>query len=366
MVPYIVFVGLLASFMTQGGAAAVTGAQELSPPLRIVVIAGEDAVNVIQQKTAVAPIVEVRDRNNLPVAGATVTFSVGQGASFGGVSTLTVATNAAGQAVATGLTPTVAGSIQIQATALFQGQTAIATIAQANVVTAAQAAAASAASSGAATGGGGGISGTTLGVAGGAVGAAVVGIAVASGGGSDVPPTSVSTAVPATTVVAPPVITATPQPTTTVYSGPWETQFTNSLTTVCEGATETCVSVWREVGTLRLTLTRGSGDTLTGNADLTSTQQRVSTSCPQYGTDASGQGSRWNFALTGTVQSFGFEDHLNIGSEFLYRFVLRASLNNDVITGTVRTDETYMASASPYCQAARSESSWTTPFSLRK
>ena len=42
--------------------------------LKIVVIAGEGAVNVIQQKTAVAPIVEVRDRNDQPVAGVVVTF----------------------------------------------------------------------------------------------------------------------------------------------------------------------------------------------------------------------------------------------------------------------------------------------------
>jgi len=44
--------------------------------LRIVVIAGEDAINIIQQKTAVAPLVEVRDRNNLPVPGAVVTFTI--------------------------------------------------------------------------------------------------------------------------------------------------------------------------------------------------------------------------------------------------------------------------------------------------
>ena len=86
------------------------------------VIAGEGAVNIIQQKTAVAPIIEVRDRNNLPVAGATVTFSVGgSGASFGTGSTLTVVTNAAGQATAAGLTPTAAGAVQINVTAAMQG-----------------------------------------------------------------------------------------------------------------------------------------------------------------------------------------------------------------------------------------------------
>ena len=111
--------------------------------LRVVVIEGEDAVNIIQQKTAVRPIVEVRDRNNLPVPGAVVTFSIQGGAStFGGASTLTVATNAAGQAAVTGLTPSAAGAFQIQVSAAFQGQVATATIAQTNVMTAAQAAAA--------------------------------------------------------------------------------------------------------------------------------------------------------------------------------------------------------------------------------
>lgn len=154
--------------------------------MRIVVVEGEDAVNIIQQKTAVAPVVEVRDRNNLPVAGVAVTFSVGgQGASFGGLSTLTVTTNAAGQAAAAGFTPTAAGAIHINATALVQGQALTATITQTNVLTAAQAAGAasatggatggagssgSASAGGAAAGGGGGMSATTIGIVGAAVG----------------------------------------------------------------------------------------------------------------------------------------------------------------------------------------------------
>ena len=89
---------------------------------------------------AVAPVIEVRDRNNLPVAGAMVTFSIGgNSASFaGGLQTLTVATNAVGQAAA--INPLATGAVQIQISAAFQGQTAIATIAQTNVLTAAQAA----------------------------------------------------------------------------------------------------------------------------------------------------------------------------------------------------------------------------------
>ncbi len=126
--------------------------------LKIVVIEGEDAVNIIQQKTAVAPVVEVRDRNNLPVSGVAVTFSIGgQGATFGGASTLTVVTNAAGQATAAGLTPTATGALQISATATFQGQTAVATIVQSNVMTAAEVAGASGAAGGGAGGGGGAV-----------------------------------------------------------------------------------------------------------------------------------------------------------------------------------------------------------------
>jgi len=159
--------------------------------LRIVVIEGEDAVNIIQQKTAVSPVVEVRDRNNLPVSGVAVTFSVGgQGATFaGGASTLTFTTNAAGQAIATGLTPTATGAITINATAVVNGQTIAATITQTNFATAqdaAQAASAGAGSSGASTagataaGGGGGLSGATLGILGG-VAAAGAGAAVTLG-----------------------------------------------------------------------------------------------------------------------------------------------------------------------------------------
>ena len=131
---------------------ASTGASPRVPPtvaaqantLRIVVIEGEDAVNIVQQKTAVAPVVEVRDRNNQPVAGAIVRFAIQQGrGTFAGARTLSVTTNAAGRAVAAGLTPTGSGALQIGASATFQGQTAVATIAQTNVMTAAQAAAAS-------------------------------------------------------------------------------------------------------------------------------------------------------------------------------------------------------------------------------
>lgn len=166
----------------------VLGGIDLSaqPTLRIVVIEGEDAVNIVQQKTATAPVVEVRDRNNQPVAGAVVRFAITRGrASFNGARTLSVATNAAGRAAVSGLTPTGTGALQITASATFQGQTVAATIAQTNVMTVAEAsAAASAGGSGGAggagaagtgTGGtGGGLSATTLGIVGGAAAGGVI------------------------------------------------------------------------------------------------------------------------------------------------------------------------------------------------
>ena len=67
--------------------------------LKIVVLEGEGAVNIIQQKTAVAPVIEVRDRNDQPVSGAVVRFAIQKGkASFDGARTLTVTTNGAGRA----------------------------------------------------------------------------------------------------------------------------------------------------------------------------------------------------------------------------------------------------------------------------
>jgi hypothetical protein len=74
--------------------------------------------------------VEVRDRNDHPVSGVVVRFAISRGrATFDGARAISVATDAAGRATAAGLTPTGTGTLQISATAAFQGQTAAATIA---------------------------------------------------------------------------------------------------------------------------------------------------------------------------------------------------------------------------------------------
>ena len=161
--------------------------------LKIVVIEGEAAVNIIRQNTAVAPVVEVRDRNDLPVAGATVTFAISGGskaAAFAsGTQTLTVTTNSLGRAVAAGLHPVGSGAFRLSVQAAFQGQTATATIAQSNVIAATQAAGASSAS------GGGGLShGAVAAIAGGAVGAAAVAVAATRTSASPAPAITISPA----------------------------------------------------------------------------------------------------------------------------------------------------------------------------
>jgi hypothetical protein len=149
-----------------------------APPLKIVVVEGEGAVNIIQQKTAVAPVIEVRDRNDQPVSGAVVRFAIQKGrATFNGARSLSVTTDALGRATASGLTPIGNGPLQIGASAAFQGQTATVAIAQTNVLTAAQAS--TAAAGGGAAGGGGGLSNMAIvGIVGGA-GAGIGGALIA-------------------------------------------------------------------------------------------------------------------------------------------------------------------------------------------
>ena len=203
MPPFRIAIASVALITSIIGSVSLHGAQAAASPLKIVVIEGEGAVNIIQQNTAVAPVIEVRDRNDQPVAGATVNFVVRSGrAAFGGARTLTVTTNAAGRAAAAGFAPSGTGALQIGATATFQGQTAAAvTIAQTNVMTAAEAAAASSAAAGGSGGagsaagsggagtGGGGVSATTVGVVGGAVAG---GVLVATQAQADAPAASVA------------------------------------------------------------------------------------------------------------------------------------------------------------------------------
>jgi len=127
----------------------LTAAAE-DPALKIVVLEGEDGVNIIEKKTAVKPVVEVRDRNNLPVAGAVVIFSIvgvsaargggGEAIFANGTKMVTVTTNASGRAVAGELQALSKGTYQVQIQAFNHGQVASTTLTQTNYLTEADAA----------------------------------------------------------------------------------------------------------------------------------------------------------------------------------------------------------------------------------
>ncbi len=263
------------STIVAGALLALFHSQAPAPSaLRIVVLEGEDAVNIVQQKTAVRPLVEVRDRNNLPVAGATVTFTIGGGqpAAFaGGLQTLTVTTNAAGQAAVSELNALSSGAFQIQVRAAYQGQIATAEISQTNFAT--PAAAAQAVGAGAAGGsiagaaggatGGGGISGTTIGIVGAAVGGGAL-AATQLAGSSD--PSGDSGG------VAPPGgggSSSGGSSNSVTFAGPLSGQIVFTQTS----GTSTCVSTRAIVGTLTMQLRDGN---TTGSAGTDGSQTEVS------------------------------------------------------------------------------------------
>jgi hypothetical protein len=288
------------------GAVLALDAQRTAA-LNILVLEGEGAVNIIQQKTAVRPLVEVRDRNNLPVAGATVTFSItggGHGASFaGGVQTLTVTTNAAGQAAASSINALSSGAFQIQVQAMYQGQIATAAISQTNFATVAAAAQAGsgAGSGGTATGatggaaGGGGVSATALGIAG----------AAAVGGG-------VLATQAINTVAADEVGSGTGQ-TPDTYNGTLNAQMVvTNLSTNSQGQINTCLRTFVVIGTMTIQLNQGGA---AGKARMHVTRNELSISgpcIPSMSTspsfsldDASVSGGPSALTFTGTSQSSG-------------------------------------------------------------
>ncbi len=143
-----------------------------------------EAQNNLKKGRATKAVVEVRDRNNKPVAGLALLFllpgSGPSGAFAGGAQSLTLTTNAAGQAVATYTPNQVAGIFNLTVNAQVNGVTvATTTVTQANIAAAAAA---------------GGMSGATIGIIAGVAAAAAVGLGVALGGGNSA--TTVTTTTP--------------------------------------------------------------------------------------------------------------------------------------------------------------------------
>ena len=105
--------------------------------LKVVVLEGEGARNSIPSGRGVAPIVEVRDDQDKPVAGASVTFETpAEGASanfFGWLRTQTVKTDAKGSASASGYTPNAMnGKFQVKVTAVMGTKSGMAMVNQSN------------------------------------------------------------------------------------------------------------------------------------------------------------------------------------------------------------------------------------------
>jgi hypothetical protein len=305
------------------------------PALQVVVLEGEDAVNIIQQKTAVRPLVEVRDRNNLPVPGALVTFSIPGGAStFGGASTLTVATNAAGQAAVTGLTPSAAGAFQIQVSAAFQGQVATATIAQTNVLTAAQAAAAGAATGGSSASSAGGGAGGAGGGAGGAGGAA------GAGGLSTTTLVVAGAAVAGGAVAATQVAGKDEDEDGIRFEGPVSGTITSVITSR-NFPSNTCTITRQIAATARLILETNTTTSVSGILDINGTDSVVVQSCPGANTGGNFGGA---IPVSGTQASIrGSETRddtrTQAGGETITSvrtFAFDGSLNGNTATGTIK------------------------------
>jgi len=106
--------------------------------LEITILDGEGALNNIRQRTAREPIVQVKDRNRKPVAGALVLFAIhdgpsGAGASINGASSFSAITDAGGRAEARGFTPNgIEGQFTISVTATLGAAVATAIIHQQN------------------------------------------------------------------------------------------------------------------------------------------------------------------------------------------------------------------------------------------
>jgi hypothetical protein len=105
---------------------------------KLIIVRGDNAQNNIKKGRATRPVVEVRDRNNNPVAGVAVTFllpsSGPSGIFVGGSQTTTVVTNAQGQAAASYTPNTVPGKFNINISASVSGQSVAAQIAAVNVL----------------------------------------------------------------------------------------------------------------------------------------------------------------------------------------------------------------------------------------
>lgn len=129
---------LPAPILAQASGAVAQKLVAQSGSLKLVVLEGEGAKNNVRAKSATAPVVEVRDEADKPVAGAEVVFQLpatGPGGVFHGwMRTQTGRTDAEGKAGASGYMPNdEEGRFNIKVTATAGARTGQAIIAQSNV-----------------------------------------------------------------------------------------------------------------------------------------------------------------------------------------------------------------------------------------
>jgi hypothetical protein len=112
-------------------------ARAAATPPRIEIMEGDGAINNIRLHRAKEPVVRVVDSTGQPLPNVAVTFLVPETGASGtfaaGLSSLTVMTDANGQAVGRGLRPNNhIGQFQIHVTASYQGDAATAIVTQTN------------------------------------------------------------------------------------------------------------------------------------------------------------------------------------------------------------------------------------------
>ena len=175
------------------------GAQAPEPKqLTISILEGEGAINNIRQRTAREAMVQVQDENHKPVAGVAVTFFLADHGASGvfanGSQSMTVLTDANGQAAMRGMVPNqMAGKMEIRVSARLGNLNADAVITQTNAA-------------GAAAAGGAAISGKVIALIVVIAAGAAVGAIVATHGGSSSSNTTTIPSGPTT----PAVVTITP------------------------------------------------------------------------------------------------------------------------------------------------------------
>jgi PKD repeat protein len=116
--------------------------------LKVVVVDGDEAANIVADRLAAEPVIEVRDRENRRVPGAVVRFAIRKtrdriiAAFANGQSEVRTITDVSGRASVNAVTPLESGGFQIDVEVSYRGDTGKAVIRQTNFGTSADAKAA--------------------------------------------------------------------------------------------------------------------------------------------------------------------------------------------------------------------------------